>query len=37
MSVAFKDESLEFELSSMTSKVGQDGDDDCDGYRKVIK
>jgi hypothetical protein len=31
MSVVFKEESLEFELSSMTSKVGQDGDDDCDG------
>jgi len=31
MSVVFNDESLEVELSSMTSKVGQDGDDDCDG------
>lgn len=28
--VVFKDESSEFELSSMTSKVGQDGDDDGD-------
>jgi hypothetical protein len=37
MSVVFKDESFEFELSSMTSKVGQDGDDDCVGYRKAIK
>jgi hypothetical protein len=31
MSVVFNDESLEVELSSMTSKVGQDGDNDCDG------
>jgi len=30
MSVVFKDESLEIELSSITSKVGQDGDNDCD-------
>jgi len=30
MSVVFNDESLEIELSSMTSKVGQDGDNDCD-------
>ena len=31
MSVVFKDESLEFELSSMTRRVGQDGDNSCDG------
>jgi hypothetical protein len=31
MSIVFKDESLEVELSSMTSKVVQDGNDDGDG------
>ncbi len=37
MSIVFKDESLEVELSSMTSKVVQDGNDDGDGQKEVIK
>lgn len=31
MSAEFEGRSLEIELSSTTSKVGHDGEDDCDG------
>lgn len=35
--VLFTVESSELEVSSMTSNVGHDGEDDCDGLKGTVK